>query len=148
MMMARQWWRSKYAIATHIALVWSGVTLYMNHLVDKERKRRDAEHDQPSGQRQSSLEELERHGNEESVPQFPSPKQPIVQDIVQGSGITSSTAHGNETSWKHAFESLAALDNTVKFDALAEKYDEAIQFEEMSMGINWMRKYLLKHAKV
>lgn len=116
--MLRPWWKSKWAIASNIALTYAGVAYYVNSLVQDEIGKRTTVQ---QGQEGSSVV------NEKSV---------IKADI-----------RVDEREPERP-EEKPVSDNRPIFNRIAQTYDSALKWDERVMGMTIIRRFLLNHAKV
>ena len=144
----KPWYKTKWAIAAHIALVYIGTSYYVHLIVtDEQRKRGILE---PHDQKQDpslTADDRERVRNED-----------IQNDKIQNRESLNSLEKTRLELWPEIqarmqrptpTDDQSPMDATARsrFDMLAKIYDSKINFDERVIGLNLFRRRLLSHAR-
>lgn len=119
---AQKWYKSKWAVAAHIVVVYFGVTFYVKYLIDNKYK--------PSFEAKMQAAAASENAQIQPVDSLAKDASTVAQ--VQVPALQQDTTKDEPKQRT--------------FDDMAEKYDKEIGMDEFVIGMNLMRRLLMRHA--
>jgi hypothetical protein len=128
----RAWWRSKWAIAAHIATVYFGVSYYVNSIVQKEIEKQRLEYENNTFAQENNGPDVE---------------DSLVLTVTEAQdGVLVDDCDGIKYK---GFDYKNLVRNTSElFSEVAPIWDTKVWIDEVILGIWFMRRSLMKHAHV